>query len=390
MRVLINAASAHMGGSVTYLRNVLRWAPQLAPDDEFIAYVPAKTRAKLAGAGVDPRVTLEPYPYADTSGPSRLYFDQVRIPRLLGEHRADVLFSSTGFGTFFSPRPQVLLIRNLAYFDPAFQAKYRELGRSLKKNTARRWHSLLSIRQADLVLFPTRAMQALVAHYIDLEGKWTESIHYGFDHAAFTQAGSETAALAGDLCRWKADGYRLLLNVSTFAVQKNVETLVEALPHLKAQGVRAKLVTTLSRDVTTDRAEYDALMRRVEALGLREDVVTLGYVPYRQLGALYQAADLYVFPSFTESFGHSMVEAMAAGLPVVAADTAVNREVCGTAGRFFRTFDPLDCARTLASVLQDGAARARQAERAAARARHFSWERYAEQLIALFREAARA
>lgn len=383
MRVVVNAASAHMGGAVTYLRNVLRWAPLVAPEAALIVYVPAATYEKLAGLAA-PQVRLESYPYASTSGLARLYFDQVRIPQLAREHGADVLFSSTGFGTFFSPCPQVLLIRNLAYFDPAFQARYRALGRSLKKNTLRRWHSLLSIRRADRVLFPTRAMRAMVAEYVALEEARTACIHYGFDHAAFAAHSGDGADLAARLGPWKAEGYRILLNVSTFAVQKNIETLVEALPHLKAQGVRAKLVTTLSRAVTTDTAEYDAMMQRVDELGLQEDVVTLGYVPYQQLGALYAAADCYVFPSFTESFGHSMVEAMAAGLPVVAAGTPVNREVCGEAGRFFRTFDPADCAAAVAGVLQDGALRARLAEASAARARHFSWERYTEQLIAVF------
>jgi glycosyltransferase involved in cell wall biosynthesis len=390
LHVLVNAASAHMGGSVTYLQNVLEWLPVVAPDDRFVVYLPRATREKLADLGDGARIQLEDYPYPNTGGLARHHFDQVAIPRLVARHDANLLFSSTGFGTWFSPRAQVLLVRNMAYFDPAFQARYRELRRSLRRNTLRRWHSLLSIRRADFVLFPTRAMRTMVEQYAPLNGTPSRCIHYGFDGKTF--AGTEDAGgeLPPEFTRWKAEGYHILLNVSTFAVQKNYETLVSALAVLHAQGFRIKLLTTLSREATTDTAEYDALLRHVHALGLQDDVVTLGYVPYRRLHALYRAADLYVFPSFTESFGHSLVEAMAAGLPVVAADTPVNREVCEEAGRYFNTFDAADCASAIAGLLGEAGERRRLASMSVDRAASFSWRRYVEELTSCFREAAQA
>src|SRR5690606_25403891 len=125
-----------------------------------------------------------------------------------------------------------------------------------------------------------------------------------------------------------------------------------------------------SRDKTPDTAEYDALVRRTGELGVRQNWVELGYVPYPELGHPSELADLYVFPSFTESFGHSLVEAMACGLPVVASGMPVNREVCGDAGVYFDTFDAADCANKIAAVLTDAskaedlvAASRRRAER---------------------------
>lgn len=387
MHVLVNAASAHMGGAVTYLQNVLRWVPVVAPDCRFTVFVPAATRDRLSSLPAT-NVRLETYPFAHTSGLPRLFFDQVYLPYRVYDWGADVLFSSTGFGTFFSPCPEVLLVRNLAYFDEAFQARYRALGRSLRKNTLRRWMSLLSIMRADTVLFPTRAMQRMVEAYTTLNGQQVQAIHYGFDHEAFAKPDGEPLPQQSQIAQWKAEGYHILLNVSTFAVQKNFETLIEALAHLAEAGLKVKLLTTTSRARTTDTAEYDALVQRAERLGVRAAWVELGYVPYGQLSALYEAADVYVFPSFTESFGHSMVEAMASGLPVVAAETPVNREVCGEAGLFFGVYDAAACAASIEQVVADEAVRQHLREASRKRAEDFSWQRYVEQLVDVLRQAA--
>jgi len=388
MRLLINAASAHMGGAVTYLQNVLRWLPRLAPHDEVVVYLPEATRALMESHLGETSVTFHAYPHADTGGAARLYFDQVTVPRLLRQHRADVLFSSTGFGTFMSPRPEVLLVRNPVYFSPEFHARYRALGRSLRRNTVRRLHSLASIRYADTVLFPTRAMQDMVERYGRIEPGKTEVLHYGFDHEAFAARAEAPYMRADDLARWRSEGHRLILNVSTYAVHKNYEVLTEALALLKARGRAVKLLLTTSREKTGDKAEYDAWRARYHDLGLADDVVELGYVPYNQLGALYDAVDVYAFPSFTESFGHSLVEAMAAGLPVVASDMAVNRELCAAAGAYFSTFDPADAARVLGEVLDDPDRRAAMRAASLERAKDFSWERYVRSLLGVFRALA--
>lgn len=388
MRVLINAVSAKMGGSATYMRNVSRWLAQIAPDDEFIIYLPAVTKDKLDRIELGSNLQLEYYPYSNTGGLKRLYFDQVVIPRLARKLKADVLFSSTGFGTCFKPCPEVLLIRNLAYFDKAFHQKYRELGRSLLRNSIRRWHSLLSIRWADLVLFPSNAMQTMVEEYIPLHNKSTTYIHYGFDHDAFAVQSTDQPEMIDQIAQWKKQGYAILLNVSTFSVQKNYETLAAALPSVFKAGHKVKVITTLSREITTDKAEYDALMEQLDTLEVRKHFITLGYTPYTQLHALYEAADLYIFPSFTESFGHSMVEAMASGVPVVASDTLINREVCGAVGTFFKTFDAEDCADKIIQVLINEEHRDQISNQSVARSKHFDWQDYSKQLLGVFQEAS--
>ena len=134
---------------------------------------------------------------------------------------------------------------------------------------------------------------------------------------------------------------------------------------------------------------YDATgaAELVDRLGIRSAVRMLGEVPWEELQWLYRSADLFVCPSYAESFGHPLVEAMASGLPVLSADLPVHREVCGDAARYFSLDEEGALAeRTIALLLDEG-----EREQMVARGRErvaslFSWDEHVEQLLRLIRE----
>ncbi len=123
---------------------------------------------------------------------------------------------------------------------------------------------------------------------------------------------------------------------------------------------------------------------------VRARVVMLGAVPHERLPPYQAAAELFLSPATgQESFGYVLVEAMAAGLPVVASDIAGYREVVrdGVEGLLVRPSDPEALATAVRTVLDDRALAARLAEAGRARAREFSWKRVADRLEALYGDA---
>jgi len=388
MRVLINAAGSNIGGAVTYLTNLL---PQLARlqqeegrDDHFIVVAPTETIDKLTVVLREPCFSVEPYREPPVQNLKRIVFDQTRIPRLVRQHHADLLFSANGFGTLRPGCPEVLLVRNPIYFCRVYEERLRQIGRSFRAIRMRRWMSLISIRTADLMLFPTQAMLELAKPYGGLTAQNAHVIQYGFNRETFFRGGASRPAVADTMRSWRDQGKHVLLGVSAFAIHKNFDTLVEAMPELLDRGLEPRLVLTIAREQTGEVEEFDALVRRVDELGLNDVVHLAGHVPYDQLQYLYAEADLFVFPSFAESFGHSMVEAMACGLPTVAADIPVNREVLDGAAAYFDVFDPKSCAERLIQILandQDAQSLRRAAE---ARSGDFSWNRYSVSLLEEF------
>jgi glycosyltransferase involved in cell wall biosynthesis len=116
------------------------------------------------------------------------------------------------------------------------------------------------------------------------------------------------------------------------------------------------------------------------AAGVADQVIDLGFVPASDLPSLYSAATALVFPSLFEGFGIPLLEAMACGCPVVAADATSIPEVVGEAAILFDPFDPGDMASKIHQVITDKSLRQDLAERGIDRARQFSWANVIEDL----------
>ena len=99
------------------------------------------------------------------------------------------------------------------------------------------------------------------------------------------------------------------------------------------------------------------------------------------LDQLYDKADIFVYPSVVESFGHPLLEAMAAGLPIVAADVPINRELCGDAATYFSPFDHSECACAIKKVATDSHFRQQLAHKGIKRVEIFRWSEHVKNLV---------
>lgn len=142
----------------------------------------------------------------------------------------------------------------------------------------------------------------------------------------------------------------LLLFVGRLAPNKGVPVLVEALKHLAdmASPVHLLIVGDMS-DVYQNEAEH--CRRRAFELGVFDRVHFLGHVSDERLADLYRSASVFVMPSRHEGFCIPVLEAMAAGLPVVAARAGALPETVGPAGLTFTPDDSADLARQVRRIL---------------------------------------
>lgn len=171
-----------------------------------------------------------------------------------------------------------------------------------------------------------------------------------------------------------------LLTVGTVEPRKNLLTLVNTLASLpRATRARFPLMVAGAPGWKTS-ALQDAAMPLVQEGTVR----FLGFVNHDDLPWLYAGAALFLFPSLYEGFGIPVVEAMASGIPVVASDIPVIREVAGNAGVFVAPTASEAWGKAIVNLLDDPSRQAQMRERGLAQAARYTFEQSAQRLLDVF------
>lgn len=381
MRVLVNAVSAKMGGAANYIRHL---AVEMAawPGLECVFVVPeqqAKALAEIKGIHVIASS-------ASHAGPlRRLWFDQVTLRHLAIREKIDVLYSTANMGMLSPPCRQVLLVRNALHFSDYYLSVLlpREGWSSRLENWLRRHLISASVRSSNVVITPTRAMLNDFRRLIAIPEEKSAVNHYGVDASSIPRK--------QDYGQSSKNGEGILLYSSLYAGHKNLTTLLRALIMLNESGVRCRLIS--SADPHAETAVRTCTSRQDRKLArdprIESRIQWTGILDSQHTAELYCQADVLVYPSAVESFGHPLLEAMAAGLPVVAADTAVNRELCQDAALYFPTLDAESCSRQVARLLSDPELQKSLAARGLARIQDFLWSSHVERLVASLRNQTR-
>ena len=189
---------------------------------------------------------------------------------------------------------------------------------------------------------------------------------------------------AGAVHGGDADGYLLFLG--TLDARKNIGGLLDGYARLLSSRPHVPRLILAGRP-TTDSAKWLEAIARPPLAGHVEHA---GYVEIDRRAALFRGAKLFVLPSFEEGFGLPALEAMAAGVPVVAANTGSLPEVIGDAGLLINPDDPESLAAAIARILDESELWQALRGKGFDRAREFSWDRTARDLRRAYEDAVTA
>ena len=198
-------------------------------------------------------------------------------------------------------------------------------------------------RKATAVITISEFSKDRIIHHLGVAAERVFVAHLGVDTSAFTP--------------YLGDRENFLLFPATAAGHKNHASLIAGVGILRKHDPTLRLVLTGGA---------------LGSLGALPDWVDVrGIVPVEELRSLYRSARALVFPSLYEGFGLPVLEAMAAGCPVVSSNAGSLPEICGDAGVLFDPHDPSDLAR---AVTEAGGRSADLQRRGVERVASFSWE----------------
>ncbi|MDD5367630.1 MAG: glycosyltransferase family 1 protein [Anaerolineaceae bacterium] len=172
-----------------------------------------------------------------------------------------------------------------------------------------------------------------------------------------------------------------ILAVGNLQPRKNLLRLIKAFSIIKTTFPSVRLVIV-------GKAQWHAseIYTLVSKLGLKNEVIFPGYVSDEDLVVLYNAAQVFVYPSIYEGFGLPVLEAMACGTPVVTSNSSSLPEVAGTAALMVNPKSEEEIANAILSILSNLELRNRLKNVGPAQAAKFTWEKTAMGTVEVYRE----
>lgn len=370
MTLGIDASNLRAGGGVTHLVELLRAAqPHVHGIGQVIVW---GGRATLEHIVDTPWLVKAHEPTLDGSLARRLIWQRRTLARRARAAGCDVLLVPGGSysGDF---RPFVTMSRTLLPFEGRERHRYGWSWMRWKLALLRAGQAD-TLRRADGVIFLNDYARRSVTRATGALRGLVRVIPHGVS-AAFRATPRPQRSL---------DAYSTatplrVLYVSTVDMYKHQWHVVDAVGMLRGRGLPVVLDLIGGAYPPALQLLRDAIAR-VDPDG--RFVTYLGAVPHAELPSRYLQADVFVFASSCENMPNTLLEAMAAGLPIACAHRGPMPEILGDAGVYFDPEQPDDIARAIEALLTSPSERARVAEAARARVESFTWEQCAHETLA--------
>jgi glycosyltransferase involved in cell wall biosynthesis len=231
---------------------------------------------------------------------------------------------------------------------------------------------------ADAIIINSESLRSEVEKHLDVDPGKLRLIPEAVDHELFRPGDPEESRKR--LKEQREIDRPFVLFVSSLWPYKNCDGLLRAFAVAKPQLDGQRLVVVGPGRDTEYVAQLHALADR---LGIADDVTWVGGVPLEETVDFYRAADVFVYPSHNETFGLTILEAMACGCPVVTSDTSAMPETAGGAAYLADPEDPQSIADAILLALDRGG---ELRPLGLARAAEFTWAATAEQTLNVYRE----
>lgn len=367
------------GGFKTYTEQLIRALAAVDSTNEYVLYL---DRAPDAECSIPPRPNFElsivggTLPFAGM--PVR---EQIALPLRARRDRLDLLHSPSLTAPLSAPCPSVVTIHDTIWLAP--ERYGRATAESGKRSLMQRYYRFVTnhaARRAAMVITVSHAARRCIIEQLGVPGDRVRVTHAA---ASPDYRKSENVEELARVRNRYSIGRHFVLALGSADPRKNVATLLRSYAGLP-QSLRDAHELAIVWTHTHLAGDIAALAVQ---LGIRDRIRFLTGVSNDDLRALYSVAQLFVFPSRYEGFGLPVLEAMACGTPVVAANNSSIPEIAGQAALLVDAEDGAGLTSQMAKVLGDRELRARLTAAGLARARSFSWQRCARETIAAYEAA---
>lgn len=367
MRIAIQAADldhSRIDGTRVYIKNLLKYFGQLDQSSEFLIFHKNE---------FNPELVPPEFPnYHIIKKPWPLFWTQMRLSHSLWKEKPDVLWMPMHNIPLFLPKgvKTIVTIHDLAfkYFPEMFDRFELWKLNFLAKIAIERSDGIITISEsskADILKF-----------YPKIKEEKIKVINHGFDGSVFSKR-RDLEKEKEIKNRLKISG-KYLFYIGALQPRKNLETLIEAFEKIKSNQKHTDLKLVLAGEKAW---LWKNIFEKIEKSPEKGNIITPGRIKFKDIGHLMRGAEVFCFPSLYEGFGIPILEAFAAGVPVVAAQNSSLPEVGGDAALYFDGKNSAEMAEKIGSILEDENLRNDLVAKGEERIKEFSWEKCAQETL---------
>ena len=294
------------------------------------------------------------------------------LPFELAPLKLDLFWTTPWGASVFLRRRYALTIYDLLY------RRYPEIA-SLKARLYDVFVSKWVARRAEIIFTISEFVKKDIEEFLGIKNDRIINIRGAAGEAYKPLGDSNVNGLAIDKVLVKhAITKPFFVYLGNFRPHKNLKTLLVAFAKIKNQ--KAKMVLIGDVDAKGRGQDSQNLLKLLKSLKLRKNVILTGRIADdREVAAILNEAVALVHPSFHEGFGLTVLEAMACGTPVIAANATSIPEVVGEAGILIDPHNVEELAKAMGEVL--AGERQDLVERGLQQAKKFSWEKTAQEVL---------
>ncbi|HRE51680.1 MAG TPA: glycosyltransferase family 1 protein [Flavitalea sp.] len=346
---------------------LIRRLPRLDKKNEYLLFV--KKDTDMSGISELPNLSIRyisSLTYAD--------WEQAGLPLALKKNKPDLVHCMANTAPLICPAPLILTLHDVIYLENTNfgGSAYQNLGNLYRRAVVPR-----AIRQARLIITVSMYEKNIIAERCKTPADKIRVVYNGVDERFHPDHHQETA----EAFRRKyllPEAYILFLGNT--APKKNTQAMARAYTEYcdNCEDALPLVITDYAR------RHVEQLLREQNKMHLMDKFIFPGYIPIEEMPLLYHHAQVFVYPSLRESFGLPMLEAMASGVPVVASNASAIPEIAGDAALLVDPHSYKEIAQGIAKMAADEHLRAVYRQKGFERARLFSWENSARQLLDIY------
>lgn len=371
MNVAITLLSATSYGSITYLTHLV---PALARLDKTNQYHIFISKDNLSKCKRD-QSNFHFHVYRGNNGSSleRFLWEQLVLPGKLKKYEIDVLFTAKNANVLAASCKTVISIRNM---QPLCYSEYDNSFLLTLSSALRALLTRASIHKADRIIAVSKAVREHLENRFPKTKSRIDVLYNGNPIKERLCSCSESREAS------------FLLTASKFVSYANQLSLVKGYNVALRQD--GSLPTLYVAGGILDKTYYAKVKEYITNNKFEEKVRLLGLVTHERMIELYQEADAFLYPSTLEACPHTLIEAMACGLPIGASNSPPVPEICTDAAVYFHPYDIDEIAEKIHSVSKDENLRQELRHNAEHRCQFFDWNKTSAELVGVFEKLGRA